>query len=65
MQEDNLIKITPPEFKLHNVDALWDNIISLHQRRMEASMIAFHLNMQEQDVKDIIQYVKNKENASK
>ena len=65
MQEDNLIKITPPEFKLHNVDRIWDTVVSLHQRRMDTSHIAYHMNMEESLVKDIIQYVKNNKDASK
>lgn len=66
MQEDNLIIPIQPEFKLHNVDHIWDNIINLHQKRMEDHQIAYNLNMRVEDVKDILEYIKkNKKDASK
>jgi hypothetical protein len=63
--ENNLHKITPPEFKLHNVDHIWDQVIALHQRRMDPSHIAFHMNLEESLVKDIIEYINKNKDASK
>jgi hypothetical protein len=63
--ENNLLKITPPEFKLHNVDHIWDQVIELHKRRMDASHIAFHMNLEQSLIKDILEYVKKNEYASK
>jgi hypothetical protein len=63
--ENNLLKVTPPEFKLHNVDHIWNQVIDLHHRRMDTSHIAYHMNMEESLVKDIIEYIKKNKDASK
>ena len=63
--ENNLPKIPLPEFKLHNVDHIWDQVIELHKRRMDVSHIAYHMNLEQSLIKDILEYVKKNEYASK
>lgn len=66
MEEKELIKITPPEFKLHDEKPFWDQIMFLYDRKFSPEMIAFHLNYQDVNtIKDIINYNKNLRNASK
>ena len=63
--EDNLIIPTKPEFKIHNADPIWDRVIEMHRKRMEAHQIAFHMNMEVSLVKDILEYFKTNKYASK
>lgn len=63
--EDNLIIPTKPEFKIHNVDHIWDRVIEMHRKRMDASHIAFHMNIETSLVKDILEYIKTNKYASK
>jgi cellulose biosynthesis protein BcsQ len=65
MPEDNLIIPIQPEFKLHNSDHIWDQVIELHRKRMNASHIAFHMNLELSLIKDILEYIKTNEYASK
>ena len=66
--EDNLIIPTKPEFKIHtndHFDYMCNKIIEMHRKRMDASHIAFHMNIETSLVKDILEYIKTNEYASK
>ena len=63
--EDNLFIPPKPEFKIHNADPIWDRVIEMHRKRMEAHQIAYHMNMEVSLIKDIIEYVNKNKDASK
>lgn len=63
--EDNLFIPPKPEFKIHNADPIWDRVIEMHRKRMEAHQIAFHMNIEVSLVKDILEYSKTNKYASK
>ena len=63
--EDNLFIPPKPEFKIHNADPIWNQVIEMHRKRMEAHQIAYHMNMEVSLIKDIIEYVNKNKDASK
>lgn len=65
MQEDKLLKLSPPEIKVYDPSAFHNQVMHLYDRKLKANMIGYYLGVDTEIIEDIIEYNKNLRNASK